>query len=88
MINPEYLAAAARVAEVQPYPTLLLVQERGVLIEAREGELVCDRLIPWASFESARGPAEASADAFKSVRDAMKLALKEQKAALRKADAA
>lgn len=82
----EQLAGAARVADVQPYPTVLYVLERGMMIEARKNELVCHHLVPWT--EMADGTNRASSDAFKSVRDAMKLALKEQKSALRKADAA
>lgn len=82
----EQLAGAARVAEVQPYPTVLFVLERGMLIEARKSELVCHHLVPWS--EMVDGTNRASSEAFKSVRDAMKQALKEQKVALRKADAA
>lgn len=82
----EQLAGAARVAEVQPYPTVLFVLERGMLIEARKNELVCHHLVPWT--DMAKGTNAAADEAFRSVREAMKQALKEQKAALRKVDAA
>ena len=85
MIAIEQMAGAARVAEVQPYPTRLYVREHGLVIEALKDGLVVDFAVPWADL--ADGTNAATANAFRSVRDAMKKGLADQKKALRQADA-
>jgi hypothetical protein len=81
MIDPKALAGAARVAQVQPYPTLLIVQEHGVMIGARQGDLVCHHLVPWIQLTDAQ--MDVFGPAFHSVRSAMKAGQADRERALR-----
>lgn len=80
MITIEQLSGAARVAEVQPYPTRVYLHDKGLIIEARQNGLVAEHAVPWSQL--ADGSNAATGNAFDSIRKAMKTGLASQARAI------